>query len=188
MANKVKYGLKNIHVFPITEDTSEKITYDKAIPIQGAVSLSMKASGDSNEFYADDVVYWGEYSNNGYDGDLEIAKIPEEFETAILGFIKDKNGAIVESTEVKSKNFAIAFEIDGDVNQVRHILYKCSVSRPDVEGETKKEKIEPKTDKLSLKAMATLKDGLIKAKLEKGKTGYDTFMTAPYMPTPVAGV
>lgn len=188
MANKVKFGLKNVNVFPITEDTSSEITYGSVIPVPGAVSLSIKANGDSNEFYADDTVYWSEYSNNGYDGDLEIALIPEEFEINILGYTKDTNGAIVEANTTKSKSFAMAFEIDGDVTQTRHILYKCSASRPDVEAETKKEKTEPKTDKLSLKAMATLKDGLIKAKLEKGKTGYDTFMTTPYVVVPVVGV
>jgi len=50
MANKVKFGLKNVVVFPITEDTAERLTYGSAIKISGAVSLSIKASGDSNEF------------------------------------------------------------------------------------------------------------------------------------------
>lgn len=185
MANKVKFGLKNVVVFPITEDTAERLTYGSAIKISGAVSLSIKASGDSNEFYADDTIYFSEFSNNGYEGDLEVALIPEDFEIGILGYAKDKNGAISESTAIKAKNYALAFEIDGDSKKTRHLLYKCNSSRPDLEGETKKEKTEPKTDKLSIKAMPTLKDGLIKIKIEQGKTGYDTFFDAPYMPQAV---
>lgn len=180
MANKVKYGLKNLHIFPIKEQTSETTTYDGVIKVAGAVSLSLKASGDSNEFYADDTVFWSEFSNNGYEGDLEIALIPEEFEIKILGQLIDKNGAVVESSNDKASNYAMAFEFSGDKTQTRHILYNCSSSRPDVESETVKDKKEPNPDKLTIKAMPALDTGYVKAKLEKGKTGYDTFFSAPY--------
>ena len=56
--NKVKFGLKNVYVWPITEATSEKVTYGEVIRVPGAVSLSLEASGDSNPFYADDMIYW----------------------------------------------------------------------------------------------------------------------------------
>lgn len=183
MANKVKYGLKNVHVFPITSTEGKTATYGKAIPVPGAVVLSLKASGDSNPFYADDTVYFNQFSNNGYEGDLEIAIVPEEYEIQILGMTKDKNGAIVESNMDKSKNYAMAFEIDGDSTQTRHILYNCASSRPDLEAKTKEEKTAPQTDKLSFTAAPGV-DGFIKAKLPKGGTGYDTFFEAPYKVTP----
>lgn len=185
--NKVKFGLKNVHVWPITEATSEKITYGEVIKVPGAVSLSLEASGDSNPFYADDMIYWNQYSNNGYEGELEIALIPEEFEVQILGYLKDKNGAIVESNASKSKNYAMAFEFDGDVTQTRHIFYNCSSSRPDIEGATTEDKIEPQTDTISITTAPASDTGYVKARLEKGQTGYDTFFTTPYQVTPATG-
>ncbi|MDU5183679.1 major tail protein [Peptoniphilus harei] len=185
--NKVKFGLKNVHVWPITEATSEKITYAEVIKVPGAVSLSLEASGDSNPFYADDMIYWNQYSNNGYEGELEIALIPEEFEVQILGYLKDKNGAIVESNASKSKNYAMAFEFDGDVTQTRHIFYNCSSSRPDIEGATTEDKTEPQTDTISITTAPASDTGYVKARLEKGQTGYDTFFTTPYKVTPETG-
>ncbi|MFR6151378.1 MAG: major tail protein [Peptoniphilus sp.] len=185
--NKVKFGLKNVHVWPITEATSEKITYGEVIKVPGAVSLSLEASGDSNPFYADDMIYWNQYSNNGYEGELEIALIPEEFEVQILGYLKDKNGAIVESNASKSKNYAMAFEFDGDVTQTRHIFYNCSSSRPDIEGATTEDKTEPQTDTISITTAPASDTGYVKARLEKGQTGYDTFFTTPYKVTPETG-
>lgn len=185
--NKVKFGLKNVHVWPITEATSEKITYAEVIKVPGAVSLSLEASGDSNPFYADDMIYWNQYSNNGYEGELEIALIPEEFEVQILGYLKDKNGAIVESNSSKAKNYAMAFEFDGDVTQTRHIFYNCSSSRPNIEGATTEDKTEPQTDTISITTAPASDTGYVKARLEKGQTGYDTFFTTPYQVTPATG-
>lgn len=185
--NKVKFGLKNVHVFPITESTSTKVTYGEVIKVPGAVSLSFEASGDSNPFYADDTIYWNQFSNNGYEGELEIALIPEEFEVQILGYLKDKNGAIVESNSSKAKNYAMAFEFDGDVTQTRHIFYNCSSSRPNVEGATTEDKTEPQTDTINMTAVPAADTGYVKARLEKGQIGYDTFFTTPYEVTPETG-
>ena len=133
------------------------------------------------------MIYWNQYSNNGYEGELEIALIPEEFEVQILGYLKDKNGAIVESNASKSKNYAMAFEFDGDVTQTRHIFYNCSSSRPDIEGATTEDKTEPQTDTISITTAPASDTGYVKARLEKGQTGYDTFFTTPYKVTPETG-
>lgn len=184
MANKVKFGLKNVHVWPITKEDSDKVEYGEVINIPGAVELTLDASGDSKEFYADDTIYYSQYANNGYEGSLTIALIPEDFEVKIMDNIKDKNGAIVENKNAKPKNYAMAFEFDGDKNKTRHILYNVNSSRPSVEGKTTEDSNEPTTDTISLKAIPAKDTGYIKAKLAEGQTGYDTFFTAPYKVVP----
>lgn len=186
MANKVKFGLKNVHVFPITDDKESGVVFGEVIKVPGAVNLSLDAEGDSNEFYADDVIYWSEFSNNGYSGDLEIALIPEDFEVKILGSMKDKNGAIVEKADAKSVPYALAFEFDGDKNKTRHIFYHVTSSRPSVEGQTKEDKTDPTTDKISLKAIPATDTKIVKAKINEGATGYDDFFTKPYVVVPNA--
>ena len=187
MENKVKYGLKNVHVWPIKTESETETTYGEVIKIPGAVAISLKAKGENSPFYADDIVYFSEYSNDGYEGDLEIALVPEAFETGILGMTKDKNGAIVESKDAKPKKYAMAFEFDGDATQTRHILYNCISSRTDIDGKTTEGKRDPQTEKISIAAMPRMDNGNVKAKLAKGKDGYDTFFNAPYTVT-VVGV
>lgn len=177
MGNKVKYNLKNVYAAKLTVtatggETTYKYEAPKAIP--GAVSISLDAEGESSPFYADGIVYFRSVANNGYSGDLEIALIPEWFRTEILQETLDGKGVLIETSD-KSENvsFALLFEFDGDENAIRHVLYKCTCSRPSLESETKEDTIEPGTEKLSITADPRA-DGLVKA-----RTG-DTTDSATY--------
>lgn len=167
MSNKVKYNLKNVHAAKLTTEVVEGVTnYSYATPkaIPGAVSLSLDAEGESSPFYADGIVYFRTYANNGYSGDLEIALIPEWFRTEILKEILDSNGVLVEKADnTESVKFALLFEFDGDEHAIRHVLYNCAASRPGIESQTKEETIEPVTEKLSLTADPR-EDGLVKSR------------------------
>ena len=56
MANKVKYGLKNVHVFPISSYAADGTpTYGTAIKWPGAVSITMDAVGEPENFHADNL-------------------------------------------------------------------------------------------------------------------------------------
>lgn len=183
MPNKVKYGLKNTHYAVITE-TGDGITYGKPKKIPGAVNLVLNASGDATQFYADDTTYYEDYTNNGYEGTLELALIPDEFKVDVLGFIKDANGAVIENADAKTKKFALMYEFDGDINKVRHVNYYVSASRPSIEGSTKTNTKEPKTETLNITARPAPGTYNVHAKLDQGKTGYDTFFDNVYEPVP----
>ena len=164
MGTKVKYNLKNVHAAKLTKNEDGTYTYATPQAIPGAVSISLDAEGDSSPFYADGIVYFRSTANNGYSGDLEIALIPEWFRTDILKETLDKNGVLVESSNVtEMEKFALLFEFDGDVRCIRHVLYNCSASRPSIESETKEDTIEPGTEKLSLTADPR-EDGLVKSR------------------------
>ena len=120
--------------------------------LPGAVSLSIDANGENENFYADNSVYYVINNNAGYDGDLEVALITTDFATAILGEQLDAKGVLVERNDAETSQFALMFEFDGDKNHIRHMLYCCSASRPATEGETTEESKSVKTEKLSLKA------------------------------------
>lgn len=179
--NKVKYGLSNVHVWPIIEKDGV-VEYGDVIKIPGAVTMSMSATGNNDPFHADNTIYYNAISNTGYDGNIEIAKTPELFDIEILGFIKDINGAVIENKDGKQKNFAMAWEFDGDANKVRHVNYNTSVTRPNVDGETTTDSKTPKTDSLAFKASPAIDTGHVKAKLAQGQEGYDKFFEKPYIP------
>ena len=162
--NKIKYNLKNVHAAKLTVGEDGSFTYETPKAIPGAVSISLDAEGDSSPFYADGIVYFRSVSNNGYSGDLEIAPIPEWFRTEILKETLDKNGVLVERSDIaETEKFALLFEFDGDVNAIRHVLYNCTASRPSIESETKEDTIEPGTETLSLTADPR-SDGLVKSR------------------------
>lgn len=187
MSNKVKYNLKNVHAAKLTETVTEGVTsYSYATPqaIPGAVSITLDAEGDSSPFYADGIVYFRSYANNGYSGDLEIALIPEWFRMEILKEVLDTNGILVEKADnAESVKFALLFEFDGDERAIRHVMYNCSASRPSIESSTKEETIEPGTETLSLTADPR-EDGLVKSRIgdTTAKATYDGWYQSVYVP------
>ena len=78
----------------------------------------------------------------GYDGDLELAIIPEDFRVSVLNETLDDNKVLIENANSELNAFALLFEFDGDVKHIRHVLYNCSASRPGIEGRTNEESRE----------------------------------------------
>ena len=148
--NKVKFGLRNCHYAVATMDDSQNVTFEKPVQIPGAVSLSLSAEGDNDPFYADDSVYFLVATNTGYSGDLEVAMIPESFLKDVLKETEDANGVIVENKDAEPAHFALLFEFTGDKKQIRHCMYYCSATRPAMEGDTKEDKTNVKTEKISI--------------------------------------
>ena len=183
MANKVKFGLSNCYYAPITDTTGGVYTYGTPVAIPGAVNLSLSPSGDTNDFYADNIIYFTSTANQGYEGDLEIAMIPDSFRTAILGENIDTNGALIETSEDTNTGFAFGFQIEGDKAGRRFWYYNCSVSRPANNGATIESSITPQTDTLTMKAMPRSGDKAVRVFLEKTDDNtavYNSFFDSVY--------
>ena len=78
----------------------------------------------------------------------------------------------------------VAFEFDGDVKKIRHVLYNCSAARPNIESATNEEEIEVQTEKLAITA-TPLANGYVKARTGDSTTDtvYTGWYTSVYMPT-----
>ena len=136
--NKVKYNLKNTHYALLSIGEDGSVSYGTPTPMPGAVSISLDANGEPENFYADGIAYYVINNNMGYDGDLELAMIPESFRTEALKEQLDENGVLIENADVELASFALLFEFDGDQKHIRHVLYNCAASRPGIEGKTKR--------------------------------------------------
>lgn len=187
--NKVRFGLKNVHVCSIMEDAGA-ITYGKPTAWKGAKSLTLDPEGDTNTYYADNTAYFATNTNNGYSGSLEMSEIPEEIEKMIFNVVTTEEGNLAEDANLLPNNVALMFQFEGDVNATKYIFYKVVFSRPNVEGETKEESTDPKTTSMDITAIPVEKDDhqWVRSKCRKGDTNYENFFsTVPTLPSPKAG-
>ena len=49
--NKVKFNICNVHYAKLSIDDSGNVSYDKPVPMPGAVSLSLDPNGEPSIFY-----------------------------------------------------------------------------------------------------------------------------------------
>ena len=147
--NKVKYNICNVHYAVLSESAQGESTFGTPKALPGAVSISLDKNGEPTPFYADGVKYYTINNSMGYDGDLELALIPEEFRTDVLKETLDDNKVLLENSNAETGSFALLFEFDGDVRKIRHVLYNCSASRPSIGGKTNEEEKEVQTETIS---------------------------------------
>lgn len=188
--NKIKFNISNAHVAVKTVDADGKVSFSTPFAVPGSVSISLEAKGDIMKFYADGVVYYKASENNGYEGDWELALIPEKFRQEILKEVLDKNKVLLEKQGVEGAEFAFGCQIDGDTKNTRFWFYNCTASRPATNGTTNEESKTPQTDKLSIvaageKVVEGSDDYYVRAKTtnEVESTVYDNWFKSVYIPT-----
>lgn len=187
-SNKIKYGISHCYYAVATIAANGSATYGAPVALPGAVSLSLDAQGDINIFRADNIAYYTSVANNGYEGELELAKIPDTFLKDVLGYVEDKNKVLFEDAGAAVTHFALLFQFEGDVHSRRHVLYNCTAARPAVSGSTKEESIEPQTETLSITATTVYHPeydkNIVKASVTPGEaTQYNGWLTSVYMVT-----
>ncbi|MCI6921436.1 MAG: phage tail protein [Lachnospiraceae bacterium] len=182
--NKVKYNICNVHYAVITKAEDGMVTFATPVAIPGAVSISLDPKGEPESFYADGVEYYVINNNQGYDGDLEVALIPESFRQDVLLETADTNQVLVENSNSQTGSFALLFEFDGDVRKIRHVMYNCSASRPSISAKTNEEGKEVQTETLTIKSRP-LANGLVKAKTGDSTTEavYTDWYKSVYQPS-----
>lgn len=181
--NKVKYNICNVHYAVIAKAEDGTVAFATPVAIPGAVSISLDPKGEPESFYADGVEYYVINNNQGYDGDLEVALIPESFREEVLLETADANNVLVENSNSQTGSFALLFEFDGDIRKIRHVMYNCSASRPSISGKTNEEGKEVQTETLTIKSRP-LANGLVKAKTGNSTTEnvYNNWYKEVYLP------
>ena len=180
MANsKVKYGLHNVYYAVKQTDTTQPYATPVAIP--GAVSISMEPQGEMSKFYADNGVYWQSSSNLGYEGDLEMAKFPASFLSAVLGMTSGTNGVVAEYDNIQPTEFALLFEFSGDADHTRYALYNCIATRPTINSSTTNETVEPETETITISAVPG-EDHIVKGFCEASGSAYSGWFDSVVKP------
>ena len=165
--NKVQFNLKNVHYAVLTETVTAGVTsYSWATPVKvsGAVNLSLDQQGEIKKFYADGMVFYKAASNNGYEGDLEMARIIDQMLQDVWGMtLGTTSKVLTENANVEPKSFALLFQIDGDANNDYYVLYNCSGTRPAISSKTTEDTKDPQTQSTTISA-TPLVDGRVMAR------------------------
>ena len=181
---KVKFGLSNVHVAPITSVSDSGVyTYGTIFTIPGAVSLTLDPEGEETNFYADNIKYFNTYANQGYTGSLEMALLNNDFREKVLKEIKDSNGAYVESADQTPIGFAFGFQIESDTTGRRFWYYNCTAARPGNEASTIETSKEPQTDTLNITVAPRIGDHYVRAFMDKtddNTSAYNGFFNTVY--------
>lgn len=153
-ASKVRFNIHDLKYMTISAYTpSGATTSGTWVAVPGAVSIDLSPVGEQTNFYADGYSYYTTIANDGYDGDLVMAKIPD-------GMYKDVWGATVSATsklltedsDTEPTHVVLSFVIDGDDASETFFLYDVTLARPTVATETNAGSKQPQTQSVSLQA------------------------------------
>lgn len=179
---KVKFNIKNVHYAPYVNDE-----FKTPVAFPGAVAIALQPKGDIEHFYADGLEYYTTSGGEGYEGDLEVALIPDGFRKDILNEIEDENKVLLEDLNKSVNKMALGFDIDGDGKTTRFWFLNCTASRPGTESKTDEGKKTPITDKLTIKC-APNANGIVRAKTTENTTEqvYADWYKSVYTPNVVS--
>lgn len=182
--NKIKFGLKNVHRAEITISDTGVVSYGNPKKMEGAVTLTLDPAINSTQVPADDLPDFAILDeNNGYTGSMEFTNLSDEDRIAIFGERLDDNGVLVESADDQPKPHAYLFEISGDKNKIRHVLYNVRGTKPSAGSTTGK--TQNQSDVMNITASPAVDTGKIKGKVEnKAPTVeiYDGWFEKVYVP------
>lgn len=161
--NKVQFNLKNVH-YAVMTTTGDTPAWSTPVKVPGAVSLSLDPQGEVSQFYADGIVYYQSAGNNGYSGDLTMARFPDQMLQEVWKYnLNETDKVLVENINVEQVPFALLFQIDGDADNQYYCLYNCSGTRPPIASQTNENTKTPQTQASTISA-APLENGNVLAR------------------------
>lgn len=166
MAEKLTYGIKNVHYAKVSVSESGAVTFGTPKPLPGASEIALSTVGDPVKVYADNVIYEKFHVNQGYDGNLSVFNIPDAFAKDHLGMYIDGNGVLVESADAVQDDFALMFEFNTNTAKTkRTLLYSVSAGRAEINASTKEDTVDPEPLSVPLTASPDATTGFVKASI-----------------------
>lgn len=181
--NLILYGLEQVHI--AFHDGAGG--FEAPDEITGAVSLATTPSSEQVIFHADNRRYFVRENNNGYNGTLEMALIPNAIKARMLGWDVDINGMLVEKADGKPERFALMGQVQGDAKNRRFVYYDVTAMRHGQDSATKGDTIDPDTQSLPITITPFLHSGMniVKGDIQLSNTNtavYNGFFNAVLLP------
>ena len=180
--NKVMFGVSNLHfgLYNVADDGT--VTLGTPIKVPGTVNISLEADSEENKFYADNVVYWSGYSDNGLSGEIENALFDETFKTTFMNYIALDDGGIAQIKGMQNKPVYIMFQAEGDQEGRRMIMYNVSLGQITREYATTEDTVEPQTATLPFTVNGDNGTGITRVGYAPENAPYNTMFETPPVP------
>ena len=183
MANKVIFGVSQLHVGLYNVSTAGVVTLGTPFAVPGTVNISLEPDSEEQKFYSDNKVYWSGYSDNGLTGEIENAFFSDEFKTKFMNYKALSNGGIAQIKGVKNKPVYFAFQAEGDEHARRGIFYNVTLGQITREYSTTEDSVEPATATLPFTVNGDNATGVTRVAFTEGAAAYSTLFTSPPVPT-----
>ena len=187
--NKLWYGLDKVHYAMFSPGA---FTWDTPKRIIGAVGFTPTPQGSETTLYADNGKYFFYTKDNGDQGDLEMYLFPDYFLIDILGWAKDKNGALLALANKAQLPFALMFEVNvvdenDRVIPMRMIYYNVKGAKPTIQYNTSEDAIAPNTQTMTITATPINFEGIggltsIQIRQDTMPDEFETFFDEVYIP------
>lgn len=180
--NKVRFGLSRLTIFFKAAEG-----WEAPISIPGVTECSRTAQVNSNDFYADNVLYFRANADTGDEIQVTTAFFPDAVKARMLGWAIDSKGALVRTTDGTPEEFAMAYQVEGDKKPRAKVVYSNIASVPSETATTKGENIEVQTEQLTIrsKAIEVAGKNTVDAVLNQSDDpdAFATFFDNVYVPT-----
>ena len=180
--NKVLFGFSELHIGTYSVDDDGVVTLGSPYHQKGAVGYSPEAANEEVDFYADNIDYFNEQSSSTRSGDLVVAKFDDDFKKNFLGYKRTVGGGLAEVLNPVKPNVYIMFQIEGDQEAIKYIMYNGSLGSIDREFTTMEGTREPVTESVPCKFVGDAGSGIIVDQYKPGDAGYDDLFTNPPVP------
>lgn len=125
MEDTVRIGLSDLHVFPLTADDRNNLTYQAGFKLAPAVNASISPNTSDDAFYADDIALVSNQTISTITVELETADIKDEIISRLLGLEIDENGVVHDNVNKIAPKFALAFRSLKSNGKYKYVvLYK----------------------------------------------------------------
>lgn len=182
MANKVEFGISQLHVGTYEVDSLGAVTLGTPYHQAGAINFAPEEQSELSTRYADNTAYWSAYSGGTLEGDLEVVMFDDSFKTQFLGYKALDGGGIALVKNATKPNVYLAFQVEGDQEDRRILILNCALGAINREYATTEDSIETATETIAVTATGDNSTGITVASFKKDDDGYATLFTAPTMP------
>ena len=180
--NKVEFGLNKLYVGRYNVSDAGVVSLGSPKRVPGAISFAAEEQGEQTKLYADNGAYWTGYSGGEIEGDVEVALFEDDFKKDYLGYKRTTGGGLALIKNVNKPSIYMMFEIEGDKQKRRVILYNGSLGVIKREYNTIEDKKEPVTEKVDTTFIGDSETGITMASYVPGDSGYDTLFSNPPVP------
>jgi len=164
--NKSYIGADNLYYALVTQDDADAYVAGTPAYLAPLINVSVKPKTNSKVQYADNQPFDSLSSEGESEADVEITGLPSDLQATILGKVWDETNGRMYDNGGTPPYVALGYRAKKSGGGYKYYWYlKCQFSPFDEDTATETETPDPKTTKLKLRALRTIKTFALSASL-----------------------